>query len=218
MIDLSQELILSLIIKAFLTGVVLGLLYEAVRIAKMLLGVGQEGKIRRIISFTFLFCTDIAFCLLFASSAILLTYNIGGGVFRGCVYLAMGGGLMLYRLTVGKLTEKPERAITTAIKKTLRKILKVALVPIRAIFSLYCRLYSLTIGRIIGKIISRMMAAKKAQTDNDAPMLPQVIAEEMKDEEKNAKGARGYRKEGRISFTDRRRGDGGRGGAVREEP
>ena len=203
MIDLSQELILSLIIKAFLTGIVLGLLYEAVRIAKMLLGVGGGGRIRKIASGVFLFFTDVCFCLLFASSAILLTYNIGGGVFRGCVYLAMGGGLMLYRLTVGKLTEKPERAITTVIKKMLRKILKVALVPVRAIFSLYCRLYSLTIGRIIGKIkdrwqLSRVKRRENAENECEAPQSG--VLSDGKEELVYVDGKTGYRKSGRVSF------------------
>ncbi len=206
MIDLSQELILSLIIKAFLIGVALGVLYETVRIAKMLLGVGEEGgRIKRIASVIFLFLTDLIFCLLFASSAILLTYNIGGGVFRGCVYLCMGVGLILYRVSVGRLIEKAERFVTSIIKRVLRKTVKIALVPIRAIFSLYCRLYSLTIGRIIGKIRCKVRAAKAAKTAGCAQALPECITEEKKDEEDNAKGARGYRKEGRISFGGGRR-------------
>lgn len=204
MINLSEEIILSLIIKAFFTGVALGILYEGVRIVKMLLSIGQDGHKLKAASFLFLFFTDLAFCLIFASSAILLTYNISGGVFRGCVYVSMAIGLLLYRLTVGKLTEKIERFITDLINKLLRAILRLVSIPMRAIFSLVCRIYSLTIGRIIGKIICRvkeMREKKRAQGNVDlGQSLIQSHTKEIKEEDNNAKGAGRYKKEDRISF------------------
>ena len=205
MIDLSQELILSLIIKAFLTGVALGVIYEGVRIAKMLLGIGQDGRVRKVFSHVFMFFTDLGFCLLFAFCAILLTYNISGGVFRGCVYLCMGLGLIIYRLTLGRLTERIELYLTGIIRKMIKSIIRLALVPIRAIFSLYCRLYALTIGRIIGTIRRRVTVAREKKNreraeSNSGPACLPSVTEEIKDEENNAKGARGYKKDGRISF------------------
>ena len=205
MIDLSQELILSLIIKSFLTGVALGVIYEGVRIAKMLLGIGQDGRVRKIFSHVFLFFTDLCFCLIFAFCSILLTYNINGGVFRGCVYLCMGLGIVVYRLTLGRLTEKLERWITGIIRKLIDVIIRLTLVPIRVIFSLVCRLYALTIGKIIGTIRRRVTAARekkkreRAESNAEPACLP-CVTEEIKDEGNNAKGARGYKKDGRISF------------------
>ena len=214
MIDLSQKLILSLIIKAFFTGAALGVLYEAVRILKMLLEIKESKGKGRIPSFIFLFITDLVFCLIFASSAILLTYNLSGGVFRGCVYFSMSAGLLIYRATLGRLTEKIERAITKLIKKLLRGILRLALIPIRAIFSLYRRLYTLTIGRIIGKIRCRIIAARQRR---EQASVCESEAEKIEDEEENAKGARGYRKEDRICFGRGRRGDGQGQGGVGEK-
>ena len=205
MIDLSQELILSLIVKAFLTGVALGVIYEGVRIVKMLLGIGQGGRTEKMISHVFLFFTDLFFCMAFALCSILLTYNISGGVFRGCVYLCMGFGLMTYRLTLGRLTERIELYLTSIIRKIVKGLIRIALVPIRATFSLVCRLYTLTIGRIIGTIRRRVTAAKERKQrerekgNSEPPCLPPVT-EEKKDEENNAESARGYKKDGRISF------------------
>lgn len=204
MIDLSQELILSLIIKAFLTGVLLGVAYEAVRMLRMLFGIRESEKKLRVPSLIFLFVTDLLFCLLFALSAILLTYNISGGVFRGCVYVCMAVGLLIYRFTLGVITEKIERVITNIIKKILRQVLRVTLIPIRAIFSLCRRIYALTIGRIIGKIRCRIIAARK-ERGNTPPCDGK--AAETEEEEKDAKGATGYRKEGRISFGGRYQGN-----------
>lgn len=205
MIDLSQEVILSLILKSFFIGAMLGLLYECVRVVKMLLGIERAGRGGKILLFVYLFFTDLAFCLLFALSAVLLTYNVSGGVFRGCVYVCMVLGLVIYRLTLGRLAERIERFLTDIIRKIVRAVLRLVLIPSRAIFSLVCRLYSLTIGRIIGKII--YSARERRKTKRGAPqeriegqLPPPSSREEIKEEENNAKRARGYKKEDRISF------------------
>ena len=205
MIDLSQEIILSLILRSFFTGAVLGLLYECVRVVKMLFCINGSTRGGKILLFIYLFFTDLAFCLLFAFFAILLTYNLSGGVFRGCVYVCMALGLMIYRLTLGRLAERIERVITNIIRKASRAILRLVAIPIRAIFSLVCRLYSLTIGRIIGKIIysarERRIAKRGAPQERVEGQLPPPSSrEEIKEEENNAKRARGYKKEDRISF------------------
>lgn len=205
MIDLSQEIILSLILRSFFTGAVLGLLYECVRVVKMLFCINRSTRGGKILLFIYLFFTDLAFCLLFAFCAILLTYNLSGGVFRGCVYVCMALGLMIYRLTLGRLAERIERVITNIIRKASRAILRLVVIPIRAIFSLVCRLYSLTIGRIIGKIIysarERRIANRGAPQERVEGQLPPPSSrEEIKEEENNAKRARGYKKEDRISF------------------
>lgn len=209
MIDLSQGLILSLLVKAFFTGAFLGVLYEGVRIAKMLLGIGGGGRVRKPLSAIFLFFTDLLFCLMFAFCAMLLTYNISGGIFRCSVYFSMGVGLILYRQTVGRLTERIERVITRAIRKLIRAILRLAFIPMRAIFSLLCKLYRLTIGRIIGKIRCGITARRQrksacAEIDPDAVALG-VAAEENVDREKGTKGAGRYKKGERISFGSRER-------------
>jgi len=119
------------------------------------------------------------------------------------VYFCMACGLIIYRLTLGRLMSRVECWITEIIRKSVRAILGFVLIPIRAIFSLVYRFYSLTIGRIIGKIIYKARQKRKEKTRgprvNGIGLLPQT-AEKTEEEENNAKRARGYKKEGRISF------------------
>ncbi len=171
----------------------------------MLLGIGQGARVRRILSGVFLFVTDMCFCLFGASAAILLTYNISGGVFRGCAYLGMGLGLLIYRLTLGRLMNKIELSLTKLIRKVIRGLIKVLLVPSRAIFSLICKLYALTIGRIIGKIkckviLQRELRKRELEKKKAAEIVPAKMSEETKEEKNNAEKASRYKKEDRISF------------------
>jgi hypothetical protein len=191
--------------KALFTGVAFGVLYEGVRISKMLITSDRGERLTRALLLVFLFLSDFVFCLLFATSAILLTYNISGGVFRGCVYICMALGLLLYRLTIGRLTEKIERLLTSLIKKLILGTVRLFLIPLRAIFSLLCRIYSLTIGRIIGKIICRVKEDREKKRiaregNSTAPPCLQSPREEVKEEDNNAECARGYKKEDRIRF------------------
>ena len=204
MIDLSQGLILSLILKAFFTGMAIGVLYEGVRIAKMLLGIGGRGRVGKILSAVFLFFTDLLVCLIFASCAMLLTYNISGGVFRCSVYFAMAVGLLLYRQTIGRLTMGIERVLAGFIRKLIYAVLKLVLIPMRLIFSLLYRLYALTIGRIIVKIRCRVAQRRKEKSvpgDIDpTATLNAATSQESNDEENGANGAGRYKKGERISF------------------
>lgn len=205
MIDLSQELIFSLILRSLAIGALLGLAYESVRIFKMLIGIAKGGRFRKAVSTVFLFVTDLVFCLFSASTAILLTYNVSGGVFRGCVYLCMALGLLLYRLTVGRILYKIELVLTEFIKKVIKTVLKILFVPVRAIFLLFVKLYGLTIGKIIGKIKckaeQRRQERKKALEEEEAN-ANKSLCEPMceKEEDKNVCKREGYKKEGRISF------------------
>ena len=209
MIDLSQELIFSLILRSLAIGAMLGFLYESVRIVKMIIGTGKKGIIRKAVYSVFLGFTDFIFCLLSASVAILLTYNLSGGVFRGVVYLCMALGLLLYRLTVGKFMYRIELVLTVFFKKVIKTVLKIFFVPIRAIFLLFVRLYGLTIGKIIGKIKckaeQRRQERKKALEEEEAN-ANKSLCEPMceKEEDKNVCKREGYKKEGRISFGGRR--------------
>ncbi len=207
MIDLSQELIFSLMLRSLACGAVLGFLYEIVRIMKMLFGIDRVCRLRKIISAIYLFVTDFLFCIIAASLAILLTYNISGGVFRGCVYLCMGLGLILYRATLGKIFYKFERFFTNLLRKIIKCALKIILIPFRTIFLLFVKLYTLTIGKIIGKIRCNMIIRKeKKKKENknqiDEALLPACNSELI--EEKDVHGRKGYKKEGRISFGGRR--------------
>lgn len=200
MTDLSQQLILWLIIEAFLSGAVLGILYEAVRLCRLLFT--SEGSVfRRGMLTVFTFLTDFLFCLVAASVAMLLTYNISGGVFRGCLYLSMGAGLLCYRLTLGRILYIIENRAAKIIKKVCRFVLKVLFFPMKKIFSLFVIIYRLTIGKIIGKIMCRArMKKEKELKESEKKCAEALLPESTREEENNADKYERYRKEGRISF------------------
>lgn len=209
MIDLSQELIFSLILRSLAIGAMLGFLYESVRILKMLIGTGRKGGFRRIVYSVFLGFTDFLFCLLSASVAILLTYNLSGGVFRGCVYLCMALGLLLYRLTMGSILYRVELRLIGFLKKVIKTVLKIIFAPFRAIFLLFVRLYGLTIGKIIGKIkckVDQRRQERKKALEEEESNVNRSLCEPMceKEEDRNVCKREGYKKEGRISFGGRR--------------
>ena len=138
------------------------------------------------------------FWLVFAISSVLLTYNVTGGVFRGMVYFGMIAGGAVYYLTVGKLTLKAGDKLARFIRKTAGRVIKLILVPVRAIFSLIIKLYHLTFGKVIGKIISERKRRKEARVAALSPPAA-LIEKTQKENETNVKKYR-YEREGRISF------------------
>ena len=206
MIDLSQQLLWELLLHALIAGAMMGVIYDVIRFGKMLLGV-EYGAYREQIDITLknimttaiTFFADVIFWLLFAVCAISLTYTISGGVFRGLVYVGMLLGLLVYYFTLGKLVLKISTKIVAALKKTVRALIKIILVPLRAIFCIFVKLYRLTIGKIIGTIKERK--EKRRQQRNAAALAQSVasISDGDGEEEINARLS-GYKKENRISF------------------
>ena len=143
MIDLSQQTLIRLLVGAFLLGIVHGLLYEAIRFVKILLGVryGElaenttHSRARGVLIFAVTLFGDVMFWLIFAASSLLLTYNVSGGVFRGMVYIAMLAGGAAYYLTLGRLMLALSIRLDRLIKKIAVFIIRILLIPIRAIFS-----------------------------------------------------------------------------------
>ncbi len=200
MTDLSQELILLLLAEAFLSGAALGVTYEVVRICRLLL-YSERSAARRALSQIFVFFTDLVFLIIASSVAILLTYNISGGVFRGCLYIAMASGLFLYRVTVGLVLLKIEAFATGIVKKIIKTVLKILFLPFKMIFSLFIKLYRLTIGRIIGKIVCRTRYKREKRTITSENVCAEhIMSESIQEKEDSADKHEGYRKESRIRF------------------
>lgn len=193
MIDLSQERIAQMLLSAFLCGMTFGILYEGIRLIRHIIAPAHKRLcVRRIALVVYTFFTDFFFIILFAAAAILLTYRMSGGIFRGIVYIGMGAGSCLYYFVIGRLTRPLTEKIAKISKKTIKKLLKIVLIPLRAIFLLIFKLYTLTIGRFLCKIINRIKEKNvKKQNSAELPELSEV--EQMKVE-------KGYKKEGRISF------------------
>lgn len=183
-----------MLLSALLLGVSLGIVYEVVRLLKNIFDLKRRGA--NVFLYFFTFLTDFLFILLFAATAILQTYKISEGIFRGLTYIGMFSGFALYYFTLGKLTAKISSRLAKFIRKTVKIAIKVVLVPFRAIFSLFFKIYTLTIGKIIGKIIRRVKEkSSQKRTPVDVAGLPAPLD---MDREK------GYKKEGRVSFGGKR--------------
>jgi hypothetical protein len=199
-IDWSQEQLLSLLLRAFVCGVAMGMYYDVLRIVKLLFSSeSAAGRAAKMFRATVTFFTDLIFWLTFGIVSIMLIYRISGGVFRGLVYLGMLMGAAIYHLTVGKLTLKIISFAVSFFKKVIRAIIKVIIFPFVMIFRGVFSLYRLTIGKIIGKIINRVKEARLARKLKKAPLVTEQ-EECGKEDDGRVKGKEAYRRDNRISF------------------
>lgn len=205
MIDLSQSTLASLLVYSVLLGVLMGVLYDVIRFIKLLCGIGGGSKgsggkitLTGIASWLVVFAFDVLFWLIFAASSLILTYNVSGGVFRAMVYFGMLSGGAIYYLTLGKLTLKLGVRAARLIRRIALGALRAVLVPFRAIFSLVAKIYHLTIGKIIGKIVyeKRERQRARASANENAVALPQNMQKENDEDVTKYR----YEREGRICF------------------
>lgn len=204
MIDLSQEVLLSLLIKSFILGVALGVFYDFIRAVKMFFGVRyahpivKSSAVVNVFSYAVTFLTDIAFWSVVGVASILLMYAVGGGVFRGLTYVGLAVGALLYYFSIGRLVLRVSERLVGLIKKALRRVALVLAKPFVLLWRGLIYLYHLTFGRIIGKIKDKNTRRKKC-----AEIVPD---EELaldgygKEEFVYVDGKNGYKRDGRISF------------------
>ena len=166
MIDLSQGDLAIILLRSFLCGVALGVVFEVIRAFKLLCSVEDYDATRRrrtgflgFLSHAVTFVTDFVFWVGSGCVSILLTYACGG-FFRGLIYIGIFGGFLAYYFTLGKLILGLNRKITGKIKKAITAAMPYLLKPVKFIFGRIILLYHLTIGKIIDKIIEDR---KKAQ-------------------------------------------------------
>lgn len=210
MIDLSQEAIVTLLLRSFLCGVLLGVAYDGIRTLKMFFGIryGKDagipsGRAKKIIAHAVTFITDIVFWLFVGVCSIALMYTVGGGVFRGVTYLALAFGFLIYYLTLGRLVLKISRALTAFVKRVFARLFGIILYPIKWLFGAIISLWHLTIGKIIGKIIVSLRNADKKRKNAVPDEGEAEVESENETREEDfvyVDGKKGYRKEGRISF------------------
>lgn len=197
MIDLSQKLIVSLVFCSFVCGICLGGVYEVARFIRCLISpCSRRGNgIRAFAMIAVTFLTDLFFLVLFSICGILITFDMCGGVFRGAVYISMAFGILIYRVTLGKLTAIAVRWLAGVVKGIIKWAVRIIILPVRGINFLIVKLYTLTIGKIIGRIKARILVRRLSGLfidgeDAVSGELPAITESSDK----------GYRKEGRVSF------------------
>ncbi len=204
MIDLSQSVVVELYIKSFLIGVAFGVLYDAIRFFKLIIGVRYgapasyvpESKAKRVAVYIISFVTDTLFWLLIGVASVLLFYNVSGGVFRGSVYPCLLFGLALYYFSLGRLTLALSKKIISLLGRFFSFLGRLVAVPLRAAKRAIFHFYDLTIGKIIVKIKGKIIASRERR--RAAAESPSSCAGE--EEQDSEDDGRPYKRYGRISF------------------
>lgn len=198
-VNLQGETLL-LILRSFLSGIFLGILYDVFTVALKMPQI-NAGKVKKAVVSILLFIFDFTFCLVCAAAALLLMYYSNRGFYRSLVFIVMFLGFLCFRCSLGILF----RRLLVLLYRFILKLFRIALIPLCFIKSKMILLYRLTIGKIIGKIVSGARAAKekrlqaRAEKEQAANQGPEEITENKEDFVYVGKGAR-YRKNGRIKF------------------
>jgi hypothetical protein len=201
MIDLSQDVLVALLVRSLLCGGLLGVFYDLIRAVKMFLGVSYGEKqvsltlAGRVVIYVVTFVTDVIFWLTAGLVSIALLYGLGGGVFRGMTYLCLAAGFALYYVTVGRLVLKLERVVISLIKRILKKTVSLLLRPTKMALRWLIFLYHLTIGKIIGRIKEGMLVKRL-----DGLFLEDARGDVEPSGSLSESLEKGYKKEGRVSF------------------
>ena len=177
MINLSEKTVFELLLKAFLLGVAHGLLYDGMRFVKMLCGVKYFPKAAAtplpsragsVLLYAVTFIFDVVFWIVFGISAVLLFYNVSGGVFRASVFPAMLLGLLLYYISIGRIMLSLSSRLVVLLGKICRLAARILSVPLFYAKKILFSLYHLTIGKILGRIKKECYAHKKTRKDQRA--------------------------------------------------
>ena len=186
---------LLLILRSFLSGAILGGLYDI--FATLLRDPPAESKkIIKILFSCLLFICDFLFCICCGVTALLLMYYSNRGFFRAIVLPIMFLGFICFRVSLGRLFRRFLRFFYGIIFK----LIKILLIPIKFIKSKLILLYHLTIGKIVAKIVLRVRTAREEKRLRAQQTAVQDTPEIPEEEFVHVGKASGYRKSGRIKF------------------
>ncbi len=182
MIFNDQEQTILLILRSFIAGMLLCVVYDVV--FEALFKVKHRKLLFGITSFVF----DFFFCILCACVSILLMYYANKGFFRSLVFIFMILGFVCFRISVGRL-----------LRKILSAVYGVLLIPVRFVKNKMISLFHLTIGKIIGKIVSKARKTKE-EIRQKRQKKPLSEPETPKEDFVYVANGTGYKKSGRIKF------------------
>ena len=145
-----------LLMSSLVAGIALGVLYDVLRIGRVLIGMNhytaaatvsafcpkfckrREKKSRsRIVTIFFnilLVMQDILFCLTLGAVAAVLLFYHNNGEFRGFVIIAILAGLVAYLMTVGKLVIRASEYVVFAVKTAILYVVYYVTWPFIALF------------------------------------------------------------------------------------
>ncbi|MBQ9780608.1 MAG: hypothetical protein IJW00_06655 [Clostridia bacterium] len=158
--EISQKLLCFLFLASFAAGAALGLVYELLRLSRLLLsfpggsfpkGERKSGgaRLKRIAGVCLLCAEDLCFALLCGTILLLLLYFINDGQFRFISPLGMACGYFVFYVTLGSLLRKLSGAVVSVLHRMITGLLSLLWRPIRKLGTL---LYRLTLSPILLQI------------------------------------------------------------------
>lgn len=184
--DMGSQL--SLVLYSLILGAVLGVIFDILRISRVLFTYrGNEGSIRRV-SDTFLsvitFIEDILFASVSAVLLILFCFKVNRGISRSFLLFGAAVGFILYYFTLGRLTNFAADAISRAIYTLFAFITKRCLLPIiRFIKKIFKGIFNATLGKLGTVLLAkiRVLRTKKVSRDLHLAIARLYIENKRKD-------------------------------------
>ena len=152
--EISQETLAYLYVCAFLLGIASGLLYDLLRITRVLLGVHYSRRaVQRLRAVRLpllgcrkrrsesralgliVFLEDFLFCLIVGASMIVLFYSVNRGKIRLPAFAAAGFGFLFYRATLGRLMTVFAEVIAFAVEAAVSYCLLFITYPIKCVLA-----------------------------------------------------------------------------------
>ena len=174
--EISQRLLGMLFVWAAALGFALGGVYDVLRITRILCGIHyvkrfskEEGpsadacarqasmpirhlRASRIQRTIFIFVGDFLFGLVCGVSLIILLYYTNDGQFRALAVFGMACGFFVYYHTLGRLVMLFSEVIVLAVRRLVRWVLRILLLP----FYWLARLLYRTIGHRVTQLVKRI--------------------------------------------------------------
>ena len=171
---LNQGELLWMLAWAAVTGLGLGGFYDLLRALRIFLS-PEHRQGSTLLSRTLLFVTDVVMTLAASLALILLCYYTNDGLLRAPAVVGMASGFFVYVRTVGRLTEKAEKALSRLLKRVVRALLSILRRPLGWLCSTLRKLARKAWRRLFGKVMDKRRERRKkrqAEKQNRAPADP----------------------------------------------
>lgn len=196
--EISQFVLAQLWLYAFLLGVGLGAVYDALRITRVFLGTsytkGKTDRLHRIelpylkprprrrtsrLLGAVIFLEDFLFALFGGVAIILLFYQVNSGTVRMPAFLCVAVGFLLYRATLGILVMRVSEIVVFAIETAVRYVFFVVSLPVRYLARLLRSAIRKTLYKHRVRVAKKQRAALTRQVWEDLKrdacgLLPQT--------------------------------------------
>ena len=177
-ISLAHQFTVALL--SVILGLLLGLLYDCVRITRCLFGIEYKGiifkrlqpqhsikSIGKVYESLLMGITDLIYFALCGIIMSIFVYFVNSGNVRWYIFLGAGVGFFLYYVTVGRMVISLSSVIALGIRKAFFIILSCLYEPVRPI--------ALFIKNALIKVVKALFVNRKSATSKKQPIARNVL-------------------------------------------